>query len=215
MPPSRIDELIRAFDRAAEDLERWEQLAPRTFANLTRKFVHAPWLFPLSQCAKFRPIRVRGRTVWGAGMRAYLPDYFHLARHGVLGDPMEIGLAKYLSRHVGRKDVFFDVGASCGFYSLLADYLIGGDARSIHAFEPTPSVFTLLAENTRLSRAIVANECAVAETPGAATLYMNARFPVSNTLEGNRASTMYRAGASHLDRRVLRAERRPANAAED
>ena len=186
----RIDRLFRAFDRSVAELERWEDLAAPTLANRTRKFFAAPWYFPLYQLAKFHPIKVTGRTAWGRPMRGYLPDYFHLARFGILGDPLEARLAKYMIKRLDRNDVFLDVGASCGFYSLLAGFLIGGSATSVHAFEPTPWVFELLAANARGNPAIVANQCALDDKSGSAEFHLHSHAPLANTLaDGSKATS--------------------------
>ncbi len=122
-------------------------------------------------------------------MRGYLPDYFHLAQHGILGDLLEARLAKYMVLRLDNNDVFLDVGASCGFYSLLAGFLIGNSATSVHAFEPTPWVFDLLAANARGNPAIVANQCAVDDTSGSAEFHLHSHAPLANTLADDSTAT--------------------------
>jgi len=178
---AQADNLVREFDRAVRQLERWQRLGAPTLANRAKKLAQAPWLYSLLQLSRSRPIEVRGRTLWGARMHCYLPDYFHLLRLGILGDPQEARLGKFFARSLTADSVFFDVGASCGFYSLLAAHLIGGEKR-VHAFEPTPFVYELLARNARSTPAIVSNECAVADEAGTATLHCDSTSAVANSI---------------------------------
>jgi FkbM family methyltransferase len=59
----------------------------------------------------------------------------------------------WIERFVRRGDVFYDIGANVGAYSLIAAKATGGDAR-VYAFEPSPSSFN------ELSRNVLLNECA-------------------------------------------------------
>jgi len=69
-------------------------------------------------------------------------------------------------------DVFFDLGANVGFYSLLAAERVGA-AGAVHAFEPMPDNAATLRrtiERNSISH-LHLNEVAVAESPGFRTLY--------------------------------------------
>jgi FkbM family methyltransferase len=69
---------------------------------------------------------------------------------------------------------FCDAGAHVGYFSLLAAALVGPTGR-VHAFEPTPSTFGLLAENTRRHPNISAVPCAATD---ADTVLPFHEFPV-------------------------------------
>jgi len=56
----------------------------------------------------------------------------------------------WLERCMRPGDVFFDVGANVGAYSLVADSIAGGQSQ-IYAFEPSYSTFAALVENVRLN----------------------------------------------------------------
>lgn len=71
-----------------------------------------------------------------------------------------------------KPDVFFDIGANYGFYSLLAGK---ADVPEIHAFEPNPHVFCMLATNIFLNdlsgRTRLWNQAA-SDREGLATLHL-------------------------------------------
>ncbi len=93
---------------------------------------------------------------WGDKMQIILPDTVAVAleRYGL----HEADLTEYLLLNLKKNDVFIDVGAHYGYFSLLARALIRGGA--IYAFEPTPKVFELLKQNTAGKNIFVHNVAA-------------------------------------------------------
>lgn len=84
-------------------------------------------------------------------------------------EPIHVRLMKKL---LCAGDVFFDVGANVGYYSLLASQLVG-DTGSVHAFEPIAENVAALKraiEQNRVSN-IVVNEVAIGATNGVVTLF--------------------------------------------
>jgi FkbM family methyltransferase len=77
-------------------------------------------------------------------------------------------------------DVFLDIGANVGWYTLLAAGLVGETGRVI-AFEPEPANFALLQQNIALNgyHNVVPVQKAVSDRDGAVTLYL------SETNKGN------------------------------
>ena len=75
-------------------------------------------------------------------------------------DP-EIRLTKYFIKNIIPDDIFFDVGANFGFYTVLAHAILGDDpARriaQIHAFEPTPPIFKVLSKNVGRKNVVLNN----------------------------------------------------------
>jgi FkbM family methyltransferase len=69
-------------------------------------------------------------------------------------------------------DVFVDIGAHIGYYSILAARLVG-PAGHVYAFEPSPGSYRLLCKNIELNRLgnVTAFELAVGASPGRGTLY--------------------------------------------
>lgn len=102
--------------------------------------------------------RRRVSTFWGTRMTLYPPEVVSSAilRWGF----HEPDLTAVLILGLGPGMTFFDVGAHYGYFSLLADYLMEG-AGQVHAFEPTPSSYGVLAENIAGRESIRATAAAV------------------------------------------------------
>lgn len=84
--------------------------------------------------------------------------------YGGLDEPDEMG---FLLRVLRDGDLFLDIGANIGSYSILASCVAG--VRGM-AFEPVPSTFARLARNISLNNAgerITAHQSGVADKPGA------------------------------------------------
>jgi FkbM family methyltransferase len=71
----------------------------------------------------------------------------------------EEGLTTMVVEHVGQGQVFFDIGAHFGYYTLLAHRLVGSSGQ-VHAFEPTPSTRAILRSNTAGRENVFLNGCA-------------------------------------------------------
>jgi FkbM family methyltransferase len=89
---------------------------------------------------------------------------------GVLfGD--EINIIKFLIKNLKENDIFYDIGANYGFYTLLAqEFITTGE---IHSFEPNPNIFKLLKENVKLDlfKNTFLNELALSDKKGESEFY--------------------------------------------
>jgi len=79
-------------------------------------------------------------------MRLYTDD---VLSHLIYCKGHEYNERQFLSRYLKTGDVFIDVGANSGLYSLLASSIVGREGR-VFAFEPSPVPFTRLKENAQL-----------------------------------------------------------------
>jgi FkbM family methyltransferase len=79
-------------------------------------------------------------------------------------EPQETQLA---SRILGRRDVFVDVGANWGYFSLAAAHWVGPEGRVV-AFEPEPRLYRMLTSNVAANgiTSIDVHQTAVAAGPG-------------------------------------------------
>ena len=86
-------------------------------------------------------------------------------------EPLE---TKVIAAALKPGDTFVDVGANIGFFSLLADRLVGPKGR-VHAVEATPSTADLLDDNIALNGAgtIIVHRCAAGERTGTANMVMD------------------------------------------
>src|SRR6266508_5855760 len=89
-------------------------------------------------------VPLRTRTFWGARMRVRIPETVsnELFRYGLF----EPGLTAYMLGILKSGDPVLDVGDHNGYFTLLASDLVGVSGE-VHAFEPTPSTFAMLAGN--------------------------------------------------------------------
>jgi len=62
----------------------------------------------------------------------------------------ELCVQEVITQHLSRGDVFYDVGANVGFFSLMAARLVGV-AGIVYAFEPVPANVTVLTANVFLN----------------------------------------------------------------
>jgi len=132
-----------------------------------RASTFAGWLVrqPLRLVPAMTPLRILGGPLAG---RRWLSTS---ANHGCWLGTYERQLQQLLVRTLKSGDVFYDVGANVGFFSLLGSVLVGPAGRVV-AFEPLPRNVELLRANLGLNG--VANvaivDAAVAETPGTTLL---------------------------------------------
>ena len=94
-----------------------------------------------------------------------------LRQHGVW-EPYESSL---VLEFLAPGDVFVDVGANIGYFSLLADSRVG-PAGAVFAFEPDPDNFALLTESVALNGmegVVHATRAGLAAETGAARLYLS------------------------------------------
>lgn len=91
-----------------------------------------------------RPLKVQADTFWGDRMMIVIPEpvSMNILEFGFL----EEELSRMLFVVLRPGDIFFDVGAHFGYYSLLASWLVGEHGKVV-AFEPTPSSRTVLQTN--------------------------------------------------------------------
>jgi FkbM family methyltransferase len=131
------------------------------------KIVHAPWMVAKTEigrrAATFRGLswKAKARLFWGEEMTVLVPDGvgIHLRRYGYF----EKNLTEFFLRVTNPGDVFMDVGAHFGYFSLLASVLAGREGRVL-SIEPTPRTFGVLQENAAFHENIVCLACAATST---------------------------------------------------
>lgn len=116
------------------------------------------------------PLLVKGKVFWGKDFFIHLPDGRYIFLFNILADS-EIKLTKFFIRNLECNSVFFDIGSSYGFYSLLANQLI--TEGEIHAFEPVPNTFELLQKNLSNKDRIFLNQIALFNSEGTMNFYEN------------------------------------------
>lgn len=120
-------------------------------------------------------------------MNSYCPYYF-----GMLGDEDEIRLTKYFIKNFTNDSVFYDIGANYGFYSCLAESII--DKGEIHAFEPSPVVFSFLEKNLKTK---FLNNFAISDNNGEAVFFEKSGLGMSG------GSSLVRNGGDKISVQVI------------
>ena len=130
----------------------------------------------LDERLRTEPRRFATRVSWGAILQGNTEDLIdrHIYQFGL----WQPNLTRWISATLRPGDVFVDVGANIGYFSLLASRLVGPDGAVI-AIEASPRTFELLADNvTRNSaRNVRLVNLAASDVRGVAPLYEG---PASN-----------------------------------
>jgi len=111
------------------------------------------------------------KTFWGREMTLPLldEDSRSIYLFGTLSWE-EQNLIKFLIKNLKKNDIFFDIGANYGFYSILAQEII--ENGEIHAFEPNPKIFNYLKSSfLKNKKGIFLNKMALSNKIGKISFY--------------------------------------------
>jgi len=111
-----------------------------------KRLLRAPFktlpFYVLNALSKVRPYRVHKKTLWGDTMTYYLPEANAIYYYGFF----EANLINFFLNYFRRGQVFVDIGAHVGHYTVLTARLVE-DSGAVYAFEPTPRTFESLERN--------------------------------------------------------------------
>ena len=134
----------------------WQQLLVaelKSRKSRAGRWLRSPLLYPFLMLYNyfFYPVFRKGFFVkvdpfFEIPMQTLLPAGTDLLLNGIKSHDSEIRLAKFITLQLNPGDVFIDVGAHYGYYSLLASSLVGNGR--VFALEPSSTSFKLLKENT-------------------------------------------------------------------
>lgn len=110
------------------------------------------------------------RTFFGTEMKILLPSSTDIYLTGGKSHDSEIRLAKYLIRTLTQNDVFLDIGAHYGYFSLLASTIVGEGGQVI-SYEAAPKTYQVLNQNASKVRNIAVHNNAVSDTEGTLSFY--------------------------------------------
>ena len=91
-------------------------------------------------------------------MTVVIPEHVSLRIYGF--GYFEEGLTRMILEYLKPRDTFFDIGAHFGYFTLLGSSIVGKTGE-VHAYEPTPSTFTVLQSNVGGRNNVILNNCAV------------------------------------------------------
>ena len=144
--------IMKAATHLLAAVERVEGLArgskARRFLDRPFRYAMAMWYSKIWYRFARKSFSVDVPTIFGRSMTVELPGSIDLYLLGCKTHDSEIRLCKFLIRSLRPGDVFVDVGAHFGFFSLLAARLVG-PAGQVFAFEPSVGSFRILQDNVR------------------------------------------------------------------
>jgi FkbM family methyltransferase len=114
--------------------------------------------------------RLLARTKFGDLMELQTPDVIGSVIYST--GQWEPLITRYIRGHLHAGDIFVDVGANIGYYTLLAAHLVGPSGH-VYAIEASPSMCERLVRNVRLNdyRNVSVIQGAVAEKKGEVSLF--------------------------------------------
>ncbi|MEO1262143.1 MAG: FkbM family methyltransferase [Bacteroidota bacterium] len=127
-------------------------------------------IYPLNKKGKF----VDTATFFGKSMQVVLPAATEIFLFGAKTHDSEIRLARFLIEQLNSENIFCDVGAHFGYFSLLASYLVGPKGKVI-SFEASKNTFSVFHKNVKNEVNIIAENKAAAESNNVFTFY---EYPV-------------------------------------
>jgi FkbM family methyltransferase len=149
------------------------------FGFYFRHFPHVPGNgFVLNQlinrtvryCTRSNPIEMQATTLFGENMILRLPEAIdsRICFFGV----WEPAITAYLTRGLSCGDIFIDIGANIGYYSLLAAKIVGPKGH-VYAIEASPQIFARLKHNLTLNsfENVTATNVAAAGESGQVAVY--------------------------------------------
>lgn len=158
----------------------WQDLLvaeKKTKSGKFKKLLSAPLLYPslmLFNHAWYpffkKGLYTKADTFFGLPMRTLLPSGTDVMLNKIKSHDSEIRLTKYLTLVLQEGDMFIDVGAHYGYYSLLASALVG-DSGKVFSIEASGSTYSDLKENVDLYKNIKSFHAAAGDSPGTITFY--------------------------------------------
>ncbi len=131
----------------------------------------------LLSALRYLKIPMTFRNVYGAKMMVMegIGEEYFLSRE-------EVGTLGVLNRFLGRGDVFVDVGAYVGFFSMYASRIVGEEGKVL-AFEPNPLAYRVLLKNLKMNsiKNVIALNVALGSREEYRYLSMNDNRPASET----------------------------------
>ncbi len=145
---SRRKELLKKIDLHNKKAKIYKNIAKPSFLNKIKKLFLLKHKYVFYSLIKLFHIKKDLKVNLFSNKQIKLPsrDYaiYPLYFFGSLGD-REFNLTKFLIKNLQPNDIFYDIGANYGFYSILAEEII--TTGQIHTFEPNPDVFKYLQKN--------------------------------------------------------------------
>jgi FkbM family methyltransferase len=134
----------------------------------------------LGDLFQFADHRFKARTVFGMDVSGNTID--QIQRRIYYFGTWEPNLTAFLMRRLSPGDLFVDVGANIGYFSLLAAKFVGTSGKVL-AIEASPSIFAKLANNLKRNDLanVVALNLAVSDSSGITSVYLGPESNIGQT----------------------------------
>jgi FkbM family methyltransferase len=122
-----------------------------------------------------RVMRIKREVVvTPTGMRLWLDPVTHFGQHVVSPQGYEMQMSSLIKGLIRKGDMFVDVGANEGYYSVLAS--LASEGGRVFALEPQSRLIPVIKENLRLNdcRNASVSHVALSDRTGTATLHLQA-----------------------------------------
>ena len=141
---------LRVLQKYLEEVksrEEWVQhrryrIVHHPWNNFYSAFINRVW-YPITGSSP----TVNAELFFEEVLTCTLPADAHFFLFGMKSHDSEIRLTKFFLHEMKNHQVFFDIGAHIGFYSLMANKLMKPDSR-IFSFEASANTYRFLAKNT-------------------------------------------------------------------
>ena len=177
--------MIHALDKLIPKIRFWRDDNKSIWFNRFNRLKHYHCKYLLFLLSKIYSFTISIKTFFNSRLFFRLPEHYYFLISGfwpeLLDQTYEGNLTKFLIKNLQRGDIFFDVGANCGFYTVLARSFVGEEGQ-IHAFEPGKLAFDLLKKNKADFKNVYINNIAIYNKKGYINFYLN-RFSVGNTIK--------------------------------
>lgn len=165
MTNARRELFLKVLDKVAAKGARFHTLQGGSWGRRLKRVIALNYRLVSYLFSRFVTAHPTARMFWGRRFLWGPPEHSTtMYLYGLLEHPEEVRLTRFLIRTLADDDVFFDIGANFGFYSLLAAEFV--KSGRICSFEPVPYVFKNLQKNSRSAPNIEAVNCAVSNRVG-------------------------------------------------
>ena len=109
-----------------------------------------------------KEIETKCSTFFNLDMDIMLPSSTDIYLTGGKSHSSEIALARYMIREISKGDIYLDVGAHYGYFSLLASQLVG-EKGAVISIEASPVTYRVLSKNAKKTKNISSYNYAVSD----------------------------------------------------
>ncbi len=155
-------------------LDKVEQIANKSkigrLVNSPIKYLYAILHRKLIYSQNKKDILTKSKTFFDVEMDLLIPSSTDIFLTGGKSHSSEISLARYMINTIKKEDVYLDVGAHYGYFSLLASQIVGENGK-VYSIEASPVTYRVLEQNATKTNNITSFNYAVSDQEQEMTFY--------------------------------------------